>query len=95
MPSNFKDAMIEAVERGWTTEADSYTFVTDSYSRGADMLYTQMKEQGYRNPLVADKFCTTCHTTENGHPNARCSTGFIPGDPEAVRVANRDRGFPC
>ncbi len=91
---DFKDQMIEAVERGWTTPGESYGFVADRYAGAADDLYTRMKEEGYRNPLVADLFCTTCHTTENGHPNDRCSTGFIPGDPEDVRNQNRARGFP-
>jgi len=92
---DFKDQMIEAVDRGWTTEADAYQFVTDSYSRNADDLYKQMKENGYRNPLVAAYFCTTCHMNDVAHPNDRCPTGFVPGDPDAVREANRKMGFPC
>jgi hypothetical protein len=91
---DFKDQMIEAVERGWSSEEGAYDFVRSSWAGGADDLYKRMKEEGYRNPLVADMFCTTCHTTENGHPNERCSTGFIPGDPEDVRNQNRARGFP-
>jgi len=92
---DFKDQMIEAVDRGWTTEADAYQFVTDSYSVNADMLYTRMKEQGYRNPLAAPYFCQTCHYGENSHPHERCATGWLPGDPDAVREANRKMGFPC
>jgi hypothetical protein len=92
--TDLKDQMIEAVDRGWTTEADAYTFVTDSYSVAADMLYTRMKEQGYRNPLVAAMFCVTCHYTGPHDVSERCSTGFVPGDPEAVREANRKLGFP-
>ena len=92
--SDFKDQMIEAVERGRTSEEGAYQFVRASWADAGDMLYTRMKEAGYRNPLVADMFCTTCHTTENGHPNERCSTGFIPGDPEKVREYNRSLGFP-
>lgn len=92
--SDLKDNMIEAVERGWTDAEGAYQFVTSSWAAGADMAYTRMKEAGYRNPLVADLFCTTCHTTGPHEASERCSTGFIPGDPEKVREHNRSLGFP-
>lgn len=34
--SDFKDRMIEAVERGWTTEAEAYDYVRESYADAAD-----------------------------------------------------------
>lgn len=92
--SDFKDRMIEAVERGWATETGAYDFVAGQYAGAADDARTRAKEAGYRNPLVADMFCTTCHYTENAHPHERCSTGFVPGDPEAVRAYNASIGFP-
>lgn len=90
-----KDAMIEAVERGWATESGAYAHVRESLAGAADDLYKRMKEQGYRNPLVAPYFCTTCHWSEKAHPRDECPTGFVPGNPESVRSANRRRGFPC
>lgn len=93
--TDIKDRMIDAVERGETSEADAYTYVTDAYSVDADLLYTRMKEQGYRNPLAAPYFCTTCHHSGPHDISDRCPTGFIAGDPEKVRQQNRERGFPC
>lgn len=90
---DIKDQAIEAVEHGWATETTAYDFVVGQHLGAADDARTRAKEEGYRNPLGADLFCTTCHTTENGHPSDRCSTGFIPGDPEEVRAANARRGF--
>lgn len=91
--SDIKDSMIEAIERGWASPSDAYGFVVDRYLGGADDALKRAKEAGYRNPLVADMFCTTCHVTENGHPREDCSTGFIPGDPELVRAHNASLGF--
>lgn len=88
-----KDAMIEAVERGWTTEAGAYEHVRESLAGAADDLRTRAKEAGYRNPLVASMFCITCHYNDNAHPHPRCPTGFIPGDPAEVEAANRRLGF--
>ena len=92
--SDMKDRMIESVERGWATESTSYDFVAGQYAAAADDLYTRMKEAGYRNPLVADMFCQTCHYSGPHEASERCSTGFIPGDPEAVRAHNASLGFP-
>lgn len=88
-----KDQMIKAVERGFTDENGAYDHVRDSVLDAADLAYKEMKEDGYRNPLVAPYFCTTCHYSDNAHPRSECSTGFIPGDPEKVRAENRRRGF--
>ena len=92
---DIKDAAIEAVERGWATEYGAAEHVRESLAGAADDLYKRAKENGYRNPLVAPMFCTTCHWSENAHPRDECPTGFIPGDPEEVRAANRRRGFSC
>lgn len=91
--SDFKDSMIEAVERGQTTESGAYAYVMDAYLGAADDLRTRAKEAGYRNPLVAPMFCQTCHWNENAHPREACATGFVPGDPEAYRAHNRRIGW--
>lgn len=54
--SDFKDRMIEAVERGWCTEAESYDYVRESYADAADHARKQAKE----NPK-----------DEDGEPDAR------------------------
>lgn len=88
-----KTRMVEAVERGETTPDGAYEHVRKSLADAADDARTRAKEQGYRNPLVAPMFCQTCHYNDNAHPRLECSTGFIPGDPEAVRAANVRLGF--
>lgn len=42
--SDFKDRMIEAVERGWSTEAQAYDYVRESYAEAADHLRKVRKE---------------------------------------------------
>jgi hypothetical protein len=69
---------------------DDYDALLDA----ADIARKQAQEAGYRNPLVAPYFCVTCRYSENAHPRDECPTGFVPGDPEAVRAENRRRGFP-
>jgi len=91
---DFKDQMIERVERGWSTDATAYDDVRDAMLDAADVAYKQAKENGYRNPLVAPYFCVTCRYSENAHPRPECETGFVPGDADAVREQNRRRGFP-
>lgn len=92
--SDFKEEMIEAVERGETSEEGAYQYVSVNWVGVTDDLRTRMKEAGYRNPLVADVFCQTCHYSGPHDVSERCSTGFVPGDPEAVREHNRKLGFP-
>ena len=71
--------------------AKEYRRVTaaDRYDAWRD----RAKEHGYRNPLVAPYFCTTCHWSENAHPRDACPTGFVPGDPSDVERRNRELGF--
>lgn len=92
--SDFKEEMIQAVESGYTTEADSYEYVRESYASAYDDWHTRAKEAGYRNPLVAPMFCQTCHYNESPHPRPECPTGFIPGDVEAAHIHNEKIGFP-
>lgn len=87
-----KDRMIEAVERGHATEAGVYDYVMEAYLGAADDLRTRAKEAGYRNPLAAPYFCTTCHWSESAHPREECDT-FTPGDPETYRAHNRRIGW--
>ena len=42
--SDFKDRMIEAVERGWTTEDQAYEYVRESYADAADLERKRRKE---------------------------------------------------
>lgn len=90
---DIKEAMTEAVERGWATESGAYEHARESLADAADNARTRAKEQGYRNPLVAPMFCQTCHWSENAHPREECLTGFTPGDPKTVRAANARLGF--
>lgn len=41
---DMKDAMIEAVERGWATEAEAYDYVRESYADAADQQRKAAKE---------------------------------------------------
>ena len=43
--SDFKDRMIEVIERGWTTEAGAYDFVRDQAFDRADMERVRRKEE--------------------------------------------------
>lgn len=92
--SDFKDRMIEAVERGETTMENAAGYVTDQYLAAADEWRDRFKEAGGRNPLVVPMFCQTCHYNEGAHPRDECPTGFIPGDVEAAHDHNERIGFP-
>ena len=91
--NEFKDRMIEAVETGRASEDGAYEYVREAYFASWDDWRTRAKEQGWRNPAVANFFCQTCHHSENGHPHERCQTGFVPGDPEKYRAHNARLGF--
>lgn len=65
----------------------------DAALNAADEWRTRAKENGWRNPYVASFFCTTCHWSENAHPRAECSTGFVPGKADEVSRHNREIGF--
>jgi len=41
---DFKDRMIEAMERGWTTEDKAYEWVRESMAHGADLKRKRDKE---------------------------------------------------
>lgn len=41
---DFKDRMIEAVERGWTDERNAYEYVRESMADGADRARKRAKE---------------------------------------------------
>jgi hypothetical protein len=43
--SDFKDRMIEAVERGWTDDLHAYDYVRDSMADAADMERKRRKEE--------------------------------------------------
>lgn len=42
--SDFKDRMIEAVERGWATDACAYEYVRESYADRADYERKRQRE---------------------------------------------------
>ena len=91
--TDIREAMTEAVEQERATEPGAYQHVREGLADAADNARKRAMENGYRNPLVAPFFCATCGWTKNAHPHDKCATGFIPGDPDEVRAANKRKGF--